>query len=95
MKIALVGPVPPPYGGVSVSVERFSKNQEKRVDINVLDTADFQQGKFSKRIIFCLKLINFFFKYKRYNIIHIHSYSLSHILTYVFLSKFFNSKHLI
>lgn len=72
-KIAIIGPYPPPYGGISVHIERMLKSLPEK-DIHFYNTAKTARyGKPFYRFWIYLYVLYFFIA--RYKIIHYHSTS--------------------
>ena len=92
MNIALVGPLPPPFGGVSMSLQRFYLKSFKTIDMDIFDTKVKYKNIFFRKVFFLLKLFYFFFKNKVYEIIHVQFYSIKILFYLVLISKILNSK---
>jgi glycosyltransferase involved in cell wall biosynthesis len=83
-RILIVGPYPPPLGGISVFIYRLKKYLEyNKFHVEVFDTARNYR-------IFGFKFIAFFFKiiFNNYQVIHIQSFDLKRVYL-LFLVRFF------
>jgi glycosyltransferase involved in cell wall biosynthesis len=85
-KILLVGPYPPPLGGVSVHVKRL----KKLLDYYRNKTDCFYTSKKSKSIIInSIKLLKLIY-FRDYDIIHIHGYFRAYIFV-IYLCRYFKN----
>lgn len=85
-KILLVGPYPPPLGGVSVHIKRL----KKLLDFYRNKTECFyKSNKFKSRIIDSIKLFKLLYL-NDFDIIHIHGYFRAYILV-IFLCRIFKN----
>ena len=93
-RILIVGPYPPPLGGISVFIYRLKKNLENnKLHIDVFDTS-------RSYWVFGLKFFVFFFKIvlNKYQVIHVNSFDLKkiiilYLLRYLKRFKIFFTNH--
>jgi glycosyltransferase involved in cell wall biosynthesis len=82
-KILLIGPIPPPFGGVSVHIKRLISLAKK----NGHDTHSFYTSKkYRSKILNSMKLTWLIFK-KNYDIIHVQGYFRAYMLV-IFVIRF-------
>lgn len=90
-KILLIGPYPPPYGGVSMHIKRLKALFSGEFDIDIVD-----ESRESKKGIFNLRSLNIFkylYKVLKTDTVHIHSGKfLFRMLHFLAASLFFKKK---
>lgn len=70
-KILLVGPLPPPSGGVSVHMQRLSNVLKRDFDVDLIDEAKSIKNEFYN--LRSLRFFEYFKKIRKADLIHIHS----------------------
>jgi len=89
-QILMIGPLPPPYGGISIHIERISKLLEDDFEISYVD-----ESKSIKNNIFNIRSLNLFRYLNRIehaDVIYIHSGSHILRLFHLFIAKIFFKK---
>lgn len=90
-KILLIGPYPPPFGGVSIHIKRLKPLLAGRFDVDVIDEARVKKDNIFN--IRSLKIGRYLQKVLAADIVHIHSGLLSlRILHYLAASLFFKKR---
>ena len=70
-KILLIGPYPPPYGGVSMHIKRLKALFSEGFDIDIVDESrEKKEGIFNLR---SLNIFGYLYKVLKTDIVHIHS----------------------
>ena len=82
MKIFLLGPYPPPYGGVSIHVKRLYEKLKNYISIDIYTTS--KNREFSPLTLKEIIISSFFMK--KEEIYHIHESSIKLILVFSFIS---------
>lgn len=89
----IIGPFPPPYGGVSIHIKRLKEHLSGCLDIDIIDEARTR-----KPSVFNLRSMNiagYIKRIYRANIVHIHSGRFSLRLTHFLVSSFLLRKTII
>lgn len=84
-KLVLIGPFPPPYGGVGVHIQRLEYWLHKDFEISIIDESRLKKkGIFNLRTLNVIRYLSIIF---RGNIIHLHSGSTLLRLTHFTIAK--------
>jgi glycosyltransferase involved in cell wall biosynthesis len=89
-QVLIIGPYPPPYGGVSIHIKRLKELLAENLEIDIID-----ESKTKKENVFSLRsfnLIGYLRRIARADMVHIHSGTLSLRLLHFLFSSFFLKK---
>ena len=94
LNILLVGSYPPPYGGISVHIERLHRFINNRSDKCQILHTGFNKSKLinNKDIVWIFDIFKLFRLKKTKTIVHIHVSAFRNLLKIYLLSRFFNNQ---
>ncbi len=88
-RVALIGGYPPPFGGISIFIKRFSSNLEKtgKYSVTILNTNNLNKVKTQKIRDFTLSTMVSLFFSNKYDILHVNAYSRKYLIYYLMLPR--------
>lgn len=92
-KILIIGPYPPPYGGVSIHIKRLKSLLAGSFDIDIID-----EGRLKKENVFNMRSLNLFSYLRKIfsvDVVHIHSGLLTLRLLHFIIASLFLKKIII